>query len=804
MKPFVMYITVFCILLFMCSPQISENTQTPKGLHGKLVFKDGSPVVSAVVKAYQNNSLAESETAGKGCIHSSDRLFTDSTITNSDGGYVFENLINGTYNVISMYSISQDIFSSIHFDLTHTTNTDVGTDTVQQTGYIKGQVNLHQEDKMGVTVYIPGTSFIAMTNKKGDFVISNVPPYPSYTIAFSYPGYVTAIDSNITVTSNDTCDIGISILTIDPNSQILPPNRIQISYDSSRQIISLAWEKVHHPSLAGYLIYRKDSLYTAMIPELISGASLITDTLFVDSNFLDVIDSTPIVLQYQMRSQDKSNNKSAFSDPVYIRILKLNRPMNPLPKDKETRIDHIVRLSWSYNTNDTNQIPTYTVYFDTVNPPANLLVKDIVDTSIQVSELLGNTMYYWYVSAFSMNYKISSNIWSFTTINNKIDWKLPIPEGIIGTSPAIGADGTIYIGTGSYTGNGEGKLYAINPDSTNKWEFDAEVFTNPTIGDDGTIYFCSRQSGVYAINPDGTQKWNIPLINDPSPDYSTPAIDNLGSIIIGHRYGLSSVSSDGNTNWQFTISGIMSHPSISSDGTIYCASAGMPSMVHAINPDGSSKWDYPFTDRKRASSPIIGGEGTIYITEKYVGAGGEDYLTALNPDGNLKWSIRISDSGYRDDGHNDIIVGKDEILYGTSGRKIFAIDSDGNNQWEYDTDPYVSLKLAQGKDGCIYVSLMSYGDLKIAALGQSGSVQWESILNDQILDSVNTDITISGDDGSIYICSGKSWSGTSSSLYKIITGCGGLADSPWPMFMHDAQHTGRQLNDKKWLLGIDF
>ena len=41
----------------------------------------------------------------------------------------------------------------------------------------------------------------------------------------------------------------------------------------------------------------------------------------------------------------------------------------------------------------------------------------------------------------------------------------PLPQVLVYSSPAIGADGTIYVGSGG------GKLYAINPDGTLKWAF---------------------------------------------------------------------------------------------------------------------------------------------------------------------------------------------------------------------------------------------------------------------------------------------------------------------------------------------
>ncbi len=50
-------------------------------------------------------------------------------------------------------------------------------------------------------------------------------------------------------------------------------------------------------------------------------------------------------------------------------------------------------------------------------------------------------------------------------------------------SPAIGADGTIYIGSNDHN------LYAVNPDGTKKWSFKAKNgMSMPSIGTDGTLY----------------------------------------------------------------------------------------------------------------------------------------------------------------------------------------------------------------------------------------------------------------------------------------------------------------------------
>ncbi|MDC0219454.1 PQQ-binding-like beta-propeller repeat protein, partial [Verrucomicrobia bacterium] len=57
--------------------------------------------------------------------------------------------------------------------------------------------------------------------------------------------------------------------------------------------------------------------------------------------------------------------------------------------------------------------------------------------------------------------------------------------GNVSSSPAIGPDGTVYVGSN------DNKLYAINGKSGVKlWEFETggTVYSSPAIGSDGTVY----------------------------------------------------------------------------------------------------------------------------------------------------------------------------------------------------------------------------------------------------------------------------------------------------------------------------
>jgi len=76
--------------------------------------------------------------------------------------------------------------------------------------------------------------------------------------------------------------------------------------------------------------------------------------------------------------------------------------------------------------------------------------------------------------------------WGFTTGN------------FVASSPAIGADGTIYVGSNDFN------MYAFNGQpGAKKWASTTEgkVYSSPAIGADGTVCVGSGDGNVYAIGP---------------------------------------------------------------------------------------------------------------------------------------------------------------------------------------------------------------------------------------------------------------------------------------------------------------
>jgi len=217
---------------------------------------------------------------------------------------------------------------------------------------------------------------------------------------------------------------------------------------------------------------------------------------------------------------------------------------------------------------------------------------------------------YWRLIALDTSYYDFEPRWIFNS-----------PElGRFESPPAIGTDGTIYLGST------DGKLYAVNPDSTLKWKFatDAVIYDSPIIDKDGTIYIGSFDNCLYAINPDGSLKWRYKtddLIISPA------AIGEDGTIYFGsgdkHIYAL---NTNGTLKWRYkTKVWDFTSPAIGADGVIYIGSSNRYPYwrthrdffhrnfyVYAINPDGSLKWRYKV--KSHISDPTLGPDGTLYFT----------------------------------------------------------------------------------------------------------------------------------------------------------------------------------------------
>ena len=201
------------------------------------------------------------------------------------------------------------------------------------------------------------------------------------------------------------------------------------------------------------------------------------------------------------------------------------------------------------------------------------------------------------------------------------------PTGSIESCPAIGSDGTIYVCSDN------GTLWALADNVTSgflKWHRNLGTFgysPSPAIAADGTIYV-GAGGILYAISDNGTagnDKWSYATA---SIQLQSPAIASGSTVYIGATdgklYAITDNGTAGNPKWIVPYqagSAIYSHPAIGSDGIIYLSTEN--GNIYALTDTGTAgntKWSYS-SGRTIYTSPAIGSGHTVYVT------GGTDFQT---------------------------------------------------------------------------------------------------------------------------------------------------------------------------------
>ncbi len=349
---------------------------------------------------------------------------------------------------------------------------------------------------------------------------------------------------------------------------------------------------------------------------------------------------------------------------------------------------------------------------------------------------------------------------------------------LISSSPSLAEDGTIYIAAGA-------ALCAVTNSGafgSNRWTLPTQVARSPSVGADGTIYFGAADAmcSVYGVHPDASLAWTIPL--QPEFGYqirqeSTPAIGVDGTLYAVAGGRLYAVSSAGSKKWEYILgpeSGPYPlSPVIGGDGTVYVASTS--TMLYAINPDGTKKWSSTALTSGPGESPCISSDGSIYYA-----AG---LLYAFSPLGTNVWS---TDYNYYRWFAGVPVVGANGTVYlaATITTPLWAVSSPGQPAWSaLGSNPANVTTPAIDAGGTIYYCISN----SIWAVDPRGQVRWRFTSPDQPspqFPDLAVTSPILGSDGTIYVALG-------SKVFALASGTNGPANSPWPMYQQNAQHTGR-------------
>jgi hypothetical protein len=283
------------------------------GLHGRFVNQSAAPVENASVKVFRVDTAAQKI----------DSIAVDSTLTDTAGKYVFKKLSSATYNLEGNYMGAGETLYALIIGIKFDSVYDEGTDTLKAPGRITGNVVFDSKDKGKVFCYIPGSSYIAITDSAGNYEISNVPP-GRYTIGFWLDGYVAVSVRDIEVKSAAVTTVPSVQLTVDPSLNPPTPKGLKAEYDAITGIVILSWDSVKVSDLAGYVVYRKDTV--SSVPVRISGNRLVPGPEFRDTLFSSTTDTASLAFVYQVKAQDENNNESDhFSDQAIVVAAPPNR-----------------------------------------------------------------------------------------------------------------------------------------------------------------------------------------------------------------------------------------------------------------------------------------------------------------------------------------------------------------------------------------------------------------------------------------------------------------------------------------------
>lgn len=361
-------------------------------------------------------------------------------------------------------------------------------------------------------------------------------------------------------------------------------------------------------------------------------------------------------------------------------------------------------------------------------------------------------------------------------VDGTLKWKFKTNNGIE-ASPALGKDGTVYIGSH------DGYLYALKNGEL-EWKFKigtpkykeyggdvsyTTTLSTPAIDDDGTIYIASRDQFLWAIKPDGTEKWRFP-IGITFDNWASPVIGSDGTIYITSsppweedtssdaRGGVFAITPDGKEKWYYeSDTRMFNSPALGKDGTVYVAFPKMvpPEKAHkiiALNKDGSEKWIVD-TELSLESSPAVSDDGTVYAGSfsrhnRPLTAG---IYAAKN--GKLLWHFATETA---DEVMSTPSIGSDGTIYfGDSDGFFHALNPDGTQKWEFKAGRSVESSPAIGAEGTIYfgASPVNMGEPAVFALNPDGTVKWSYASQETSTSGSSPAI---GADGTVYI---GSWDG---------------------------------------------
>ena len=276
----------------------------------------------------------------------------------------------------------------------------------------------------------------------------------------------------------------------------------------------------------------------------------------------------------------------------------------------------------------------------------------------------------WNNQLYALEDQTGSVVWQFNC--NAGDAQFGDLEGAVVATPAIGPDGTIYIGSTN------GRMFAIGQDGSKDWHYETDpdllrsIYAGAILNTSGdTLYFGDNDGKFHALNADtGLKRWT----------YSVPVEHDL-SFRPGERAIYSAAALDSNGNVFFT-----------------CANG----YLYMLSPTGTLLNSYSVSD-SILNPPVIDAENRVYFSSR------DTYLYCVQQDTqgvlSILWEALVGDVLYSsaviDDLGNIIVAAYSGSSISGDSTTVHAFDASGQAQWVTASVPTIndaSLNLAPVRD----------------------------------------------------------------------------------------------------------
>lgn len=376
-----------------------------------------------------------------------------------------------------------------------------------------------------------------------------------------------------------------------------------------------------------------------------------------------------------------------------------------------------------------------------------------------------------------------------TVAEGELIWGI---AGEFEASPAVGA--SLWRGddrTGIICGSADGQLYVVDAYQafvTNRLSIvDPDAYnSSPAIGADGTRYVGNENGWLYAFGTDDSRdtfKWRFG--NGLDGMTATAALASDGSVFCGGEdQEIHKLSATGVRMWDYALrSWMASSPAIGPDASIYCCDGS--GYIYALNSDSTLNWEVLADSAVFiTSSPAVTADGTVYV-------GTEDGRLLALKDGGINWQYRITPP--RGISSSPVLGPDGNIFFGCDDGKLYRIDQDSHQPaagWPVTvtTTDVVSSTPLLCADGIVYVADDS--SLYAFDMNDPGSgPRWKTALG---VPGAGGRLSLDSQPSPVVDQYGIVYIATGSGLFAVAGRPGGtLAVTDWPMFHHDARHTGR-------------